>query len=581
MLPIRIQQESIIMTDVSIVLAGAAGQGLQTVEQLLTHTLKLSGYHIFATKEYMSRIRGGINSTEIRVSSEPVRSYVERIDLLISLSTGVVHHLEHRLSRETVIISDPELAGETDCAPCKQTIEVSFTDIAKEVGKPVYSTIVAAGAVAGLLDVDLSVVHDYIEERFSRKGNTIVSENKQAASRGFSIGRDLAAEGFFQFELQQNEETKNHVMLSGSEAVGMGALAGGGNFLSFYPMSPGTGVAAFVAHHAERFGVIVEQAEDEIAAINMAIGAGYAGARGFVTTSGGGFALMVEGLSLAGMIETPVVIHIGQRPGPATGLPTRTEQGDLLFALFAGHGEFPRVIFTPGTLEEAFALTQRAFNIADEYQVPAIVLTDQYFLDSYYNVRDLGVEGLQLTHHVVKTTESYRRYEVREGGVSPRGVPGYGQGLVVVDSDEHDEWGHLTEDLQLRTQMNAKRLGKLELMREQVLPPTLLGDEAYDTLIICWGSTRNVMEEVLHALNKQGMAALHFGQVYPLPMGTKGFLDQAQKTIAVENNATGQFAQLVRLETGVAVDRTILHSHGLPFSKEALIERVQQELEAS
>jgi len=215
----------------------------------------------------------------------------------------------------------------------------------------------------------------------------------------------------------------------------LGAIAGGCSFISTYPMSPSTGVWIFLTQHSKEFDIITDQSEDEISAINMAIGAWYAGARGMVATSGGGFALMVEGLSLASMIETPVVIHLGQRPGPATGLPTRTEQADLEFVLHAGHGEFPRIILTPGTMEDAFNLSQRAFDLADKYQVPVFILTDQYFLDSYYNLPSLNLSDIRNQSHVVKTNKEYKRYQLTENGISPRGIPGYGEGLVSVDSD--------------------------------------------------------------------------------------------------------------------------------------------------
>jgi 2-oxoglutarate ferredoxin oxidoreductase subunit alpha len=368
---------------------------------------------------------------------------------------------------------------------------------------------------------------------------------------------------------------KDQILLNGAEAVGLGAIAGGCNLVAAYPMSPSTGVLVFLAKHANEFGLIAEQAEDEIAAINMAVGAWYAGARAMASTSGGGFALMTEGLSLAGMLESPLVIHLAQRPGPATGLPTRTEQGDLELALYAGHGEFPRIILAPGRIEDAFYLTQKAFNLADKYQVPVFVLTDQYLMDSYYNIPSLDLSRTKIEKHVVKTTEDYRRYELTENGISPRGIPGYGEGLVAVDSDEHDTEGHITEDLDLRTRMVDKRLGKAEAMASDAIPPELVGPKDYKTLIVCWGSTYNIINEAVENLGRDDTSLLHFKHVYPLPNETPDFLSKAEKTVIIENNATSQFGKLIKLHTGIDIDNRILKYNGLSFSVEEVTERLK------
>jgi 2-oxoglutarate ferredoxin oxidoreductase subunit alpha len=279
---------------------------------------------------------------------------------------------------------------------------------------------------------------------------------------------------------------------------------------------------------------------------------------------------MVEGLSLAGMIESPMVVHIGQRPGPATGLPTRTEQGDLLFALYSGHGEFPRIILAPGTIEDCFYLAQNAFNLADKYQVPVFILTDQYILESHYNIPSLDPTRTPLKKHFVETKQDYRRYELTMAGLSPRGIPGFGEGLVVLDSDEHDEEGHITEDLDLRTKMVNKRLKKLDLIRNDTIPPELIGPKNYKTLIIGWGSTYHAIREALERLGREDTALLHFKQVYPLHPDTIAWIKKAKKTVIVENNGTAQFGQLIRMQTGFDMGRKILKYNGLPFSVEEL-----------
>jgi 2-oxoglutarate ferredoxin oxidoreductase subunit alpha len=326
----------------------------------------------------------------------------------------------------------------------------------------------------------------------------------------------------------------------------------------------------------EDFDIVVEQAEDEISAINMAIGASYGGARSMVTTSGGGFALMIEGVSLAGMLEIPVVIHLGQRPGPATGLPTRTEQADLELALYSGHGEFPRIILAPGNLKDAFFLTQKAFNLADKYQIPVFVLTDQYLIDSLMNLPLLDISDTRDENHVVKTHKGYKRYELTEDGISPRGIPGFGEGLVGVDSDEHDEEAHITEDLIIREKMVDKRLKKLDSIKKEIVPPELVGSTNYKVLITGWGSTDNVVREALQELGREDISFLHFKQVYPLYEGTRDYLQKAQENIIIENNATSQFGKLIKLYTGVDIEAKILKYNGLAFSVEEVVAEIKK-----
>ena len=559
--------------DISIVLCGEAGQGIQTVEYLLTRTLKLAGYNVFSTKEFMSRIRGGTNSTSIRVSSERVSAFVDRADILIPLSKGAVNHVIKRISPRTIVLGEKAVFG--DEYKGDKAIDVPLSEIASEVGGRIYSNTIAVAMLLGIFGVESEVLDSYLKNQFSSKGESVVQRNIEAAKRGYEISNQLLSTGKIEVDIRRGSQAKGEILASGTEAVAMGAIAGGCNFVSFYPMSPATGVSVFLAQQSEDFGIIVEQVEDEIAAINMAIGAWYAGARGMASTSGGGFALMVEGVSLAGILETPVVIHIGQRPGPATGLPTRTEQGDLLFALYSGHGEFPRIIFAPGTIEDAFYLTQKAFNLADKYQVPVIILTDQYLLDSYYNIPPLDLSGVELERYIVKSGNEYKRYELTEDGISPRSIPGFGDGLVCVDSDEHDEEGHITENLDLRVKMVNKRLKKLDLMKQEAIPPELIGAQNYRTLVIGWGSTYNAIREAMDGLERDDLAFLHFKQVYPLHPDTKSYLEKAERLVVVESNATSQFGALIKLHTGIEMDKRILKYNGLPFSVEEMEENLR------
>ncbi len=561
---------------VSIVLCGQAGQGIQTVEHLLTRIFKLAGYNVFATKEYMSRIRGGMNSTSLRIGSGSVCAPVSRIDILIPLNKGALQHVESRLSSQTLILADKETLGDDlDQTKC-QSVDVPFTRTATEIGHKIYSNVVAVGAIAGLFGIDLKMAGRYVERFFSGKAGDILQKNLAALKAGFNHAAGLAKSSKIEYDITPDTIVEDQVLLNGSEAVALGAIAGGCNFIASYPMSPSTGVLAFLARHSKEFDIVAEQAEDEIAAINMGLGAWYVGARAMVTTSGGGFALMTEGVSLAGMLESPMVIHLAQRPGPATGLPTRTEQGDLELALYAGHGEFPRLILAPGTIQDAFILTQRAFNLADKYQVPVFILTDEYFMDSYYNVAAPDVGKVKVEKHIVRTSKDYKRYAFTKNGVSPRGVPGYGEGLVLVDSDEHDTEGHITEDLDIRVKMVDKRLRKGELLKADVVPPDLKGPNDYKSLIVCWGSKYPIIEEAVQKLGRDDVALLHFKQVYPLSDQTVDYLQKAERTIIVENNATAQFAKLIKLNTGIEIDCKILKYNGLSFTVEELTEKLNE-----
>ncbi len=558
--------------DISIVLGGAAGQGVQTVEALLVQVLKREGYHVFATKEYMSRIRGGSNSTEIRVTSSRRSSFVKRIDLLFALDKDVLPHLEHRIGKNTIVLGERDKVCSVTTCP---VVNIPFTQFANELGNPIYTSTVAVGVVLGMLSADKSIFLEYLRERFARKGDEVVMKNMEAAEKGYGFGHHLAYDAGIEIEIKRDETVKNELLLDGVSALGLGALSAGCNYISSYPMSPGTGLLTFLAEQSEKFGIVVDQTEDEIAAINQGLGAWYAGARAIVTTSGGGFSLMTEGVSLAGMIETPIVIHIGQRPGPATGLPTRTEQADLNLALYAGHGEFPRAIFAPGTLEECFMAAEQAFLIADKYQSPVFILTDQYILDSLGSFPQKNLHKQTWTHQIVETNSDYKRYVVTETGVSPRGIPGFGEGLVGVDSDEHDEAAHITESALVRLAMHEKRLRKMTGIREEALLPTEIGDVAHaDTVIIVWGSNRGVIEEALELLDREDMAALHFCQVYPLPIKTKKLLAK-KKIVVLENNASGQFADLLKLEYGIKVSEKILKYDGDPFSVEEVVEKLK------
>jgi len=562
--------------DISTVLVGEAGQGIQTVEFFTTHLLKNSGYHVFATREFMSRIRGGFNSTELRIGSSSVSTFVDRIDLLIPLKKGAITHVKRRLNSDTRILGEKESLDEDFEIENYKFIEINFSKLSREIGGAIFTNIIASGVLCSLFKVSQELLTEFLTKYFSKKGEEVIEQNLIAITRGYEIGTQLLQSGEIEIALDPDPAVKEDLFLSGVEAVGLGAIAGGCNFISSYPMSPSTDVLVFLSQHSKDFDIIVEQAEDEISAINMAQGAWYAGARGMVTTSGGGYALMVEGLSLAGMIESPLVIHLGQRPGPSTGLPTRTEQADLLFTLFSGHGEFPRIILSPGTLEDGFYLTQKAFNLADKYQVPVFILTDQYFLDSSYDFPYFDLSDLKVEKQFIKTSKDYKRYQIVESGISPRGIPGYGEGLVGLDSDEHDEEGHIIEDHDIRIEMVNKRLKKLEAIKQEIIAPELIGTMEYSNLLVCWGSTYYPVKEALEQLGRTDTAALHFKQLYPLHSDTANYLKNAKKTMVIENNATSQFSKLIKLQTSIEIEEHLLKYNGLPFSVEEIVSKLRE-----
>ncbi|MCL1972391.1 MAG: 2-oxoacid:acceptor oxidoreductase subunit alpha [Endomicrobia bacterium] len=558
--------------DVSIVLCGEAGAGIQTVENVVSKIFKTAGFNLFTSKEYMSRVRGGSNSTQLRVSSKPIDCYCDRMDIFVPLDKEAYEHLYHRITEHTVILADKKIIGEID----KPFTDIPLSESAKEIGGAIFSNIIASGIILGMFKADFASLEKIIKESFAKKGEDTVNKNIAAGKKGYEIAENILKE--VQIKVKRDSNSEGKILLSGADAIGLGALAAGCDFISSYPMTPGTSVFMFMAKNQKEFGVAVEQAEDEIAAINMAIGASFAGARSMVTTSGGGFSLMCEGVSLAAATETPVVIHLAQRPGPATGLPTRTEQADLELALYAGHGEFPRAIFAPGTPKDCFEMTQKAFDIADKYQTPVFILSDQYLVDSISNCEMFDKLEIPVKH-ISEMPENYMRYSNTPNGVSPRGVPGYGKGFVCVDSDEHDENGRITESENTRVLMHKKRMKKYIGILAEAAEPELIGTPDYENLVICWGSTKNTVKEALNILKHEKTAILYYKQVYPVHVKTNDYLRKASRIIFVENNFSGQFENLIRKFTNI---RSTVHVHkydGLPFSADKVAQQIKSLLE--
>ncbi len=507
------------------------------------------------------------------MSDKPVVSSRSAIDILVALDKESVYRHRKEMSETGIIVYDASELKTKFEEPC--FLDIPFVGLAAECGgNKIMANTVATGAVLGMLGISVNLLRDVLKAELKKKGDEILVINEKAAT----AGRDFAQAQCLRCSFVASSLSQPKMLMGVHEAVGLGAIASGCKFYSAYPMTPSTGIMLYMAAKASEYGVIVEQAEDEISAVNMALGASYAGVRSMTGSSGGGFALMVEGLSLAAITETPIVIALAQRPGPATGLPTRTEQADLLFALHAGHGEFPRTIFAPGTPEQAFFLTSKAFELSQKYQIPALILTDQYLSDTQWTVDKLNPEKLIYNDYRIRgdafaALNEYRRHSYSENGVSPFGVPGESNHVVVTDSDEHNEEGHLVEDAETRIRMMNKRLfKKMPLIKNEISQPLHYGNDNPDVVLVCWGSLYGVVKESVDMLPKtKAIAMIHFSEVYPIPSG--GYLDvlkKAKKTICIEQNATGQFARLFKAETGFEFHEAINRYDGRPFLLEEL-----------
>jgi len=568
-----------VTNELSILIGGQAGQGIQSIGQVLARAFMRSGYGVFSMQEYESRIRGGHSLTRLRIAGQRVDCHVPEIDLLIALDEETISLHQSELTTGALVIFD---SGRV-----KQNYEgrgflgLDLSRICRESGGlSAMSNTVATGAAWAVLGLDIAVAERVLETNFARRGREAIEKNIAVLRAGYGLGKPFCQKPMNLAEPGNGGEEP--LFISGSDAVALGALAAGAGFYSAYPMTPATGVMEYLFRHGTGLGVKVEQAEDEIAAINMAIGASYMGARSMTGTSGGGFSLMSEALGLAACTETPLVVLNAQRPGPATGMPTRTEQGDLLFSLFASHGEFPRVVLAPSDPESAFLLTAEAFNLADLLQTPVIILTDHHLMDSHWAVDSLPLERVKvergrLADEVeLDPADSYLRYRFTPDGVSPRAFPGQGRALVCSTGDEHDQSGHITEDPSLRTAMVDKRWRKLDLLGDRSALEADIQPGA-DMLLTGWGSTRGALREAVDTLRRDGrkVSFVHINRLWPFPeqQFSRAARDHG-RVVAVENNSMGQLARLIRMETGVRADQCVLKYDGRPFCARDIIERI-------
>jgi len=576
------------INDMTFKMGGEAGQGIESSGAGFAQVLARGGLHLFGLQDYMSRIRGGHNFHQIRVSERPLYSHTDQVHLLMALVPETIERHKGEVVSGGGLIYDEEFEVDEGDLEARRIrpFPLPLFGIAEEVGNKIMANTAAFGAAAGVTEYDFELMASVIRDNFAKKGKPVVDANLEVARKAYDFARERYADGF-DYKLRPLEAPPR-MIINGNHAICLGALLGGCRFISAYPMTPATSILEWLATHASRYGLVAKHSEDEIAALCMAIGASHVGVRAMTATSGGGFSLMVEALGLAGMTETPVVIVEAQRPGPSTGMPTRTEQADLLFMLRASQGEFPRIVLTPGTVEECFHAGWRAFNLAEKYQCPVIILTDNFLANSLRVIerKDFHFEAVEVDRGSLLTEEEldkladgYKRYAITETGISPRALPGHPNAVFVACSDEHDEYGNFEDDdPENRVKMAQKRLRKLEVAMEDMRGPTLYGPEQADTTLIGWGSSYGPIREAVDRLNQEGdqVNFLHFTDVWPFPEDkVQPLLESAKRLIAVENNATGQFATLLRAYAGIEVDEKILRFDGRPFSPEYVLNRLQ------
>lgn len=561
------------MDSVTWKIGGEAGFGIMASGAMLARTFTRAGYHVLATNEYPSRIRGGNNLVTVRVATQKFEAMNRDLHILVALNKETIDLHKQELNEHALVIFDPKDGDQSSAG-----IPVPLSDIVTKFGgSPVMRNTVAIGASVALLGAPFENLEKVIADQFKKKGAEVIKHNVEIARAGFDFIKNEK-----RFVLAPATKKEDQLLINASEAVGLGSARAGLKFAAIYPMTPINALITFLADHAKSMNIVYKQPEDEIAGINMAIGASLAGVRSMVATSGGGFALMVEGLSWAGEIEAPLVIDLGMRPGPSTGMPTWTEQGELQFAIHAGHGEFPRIVLAPADAADAYRLTVEAFNLADRYQVPVFLLTDKYINESQWCVPkslmsgDVVIDrGKLLKDGDIPAGDSFKRYDLTSpDGVSPRSVPGMKNGYYIANSYEHDEVGHVTEKPESRVAMAAKRMKKFEAMKKDMPAPEVIGDADAEITFVTWGSTRGPVLEAMKLLNKKSRL-IHFSWLYPFPAeSVMQLLSPATRIIDVEQNATGQLASLIREHTGILIKEKLLKNDGRVWYPEEIVEKV-------
>ncbi len=566
-------------------IGGVAGDGILNAGMMFAKVFLRGGLYVFATAEYPSLIRGGHNHLDVRIEDRPVFAHSSHPSLLVALNQETVERHWKKLKDNAGIVYDDEnvkLEGIGGLAAKPFTpFMVPLARLARDCGGILYKNTVALGASLALVDYDLDLLLEVLEHNFGRKGDETVEANKKAATLGYRWIREHYGPDTFPCRLRQGAPNAR-LMMTGNEALALGALRAGCGFLSAYPMTPASSILSNMAGFSTKYNVVVKQTEDEIAAINMAIGASYAGVRSMVCTSGGGFALMQEGFGLAGMSETPIVVAEVSRPGPATGMATHSAQGDLRYLIHASPDEHPRILMAPGDAEECYHLAMQAFNLAETYHLPVILLSDKYLGESYKTI-----DGFQDIHPprrggFISTDElarlpAYLRYQDTPSGVSPRTIPGQPKGMHVATSYEHDEAGHEREEETWRVMMVRKRWRKLEAARNELPPPALAGPEEADLTIVSWGSTKGAILEAMERLAAHGITCNFLQIRYIQPLHDDAItrvMRRAKSTLIIEGNQTAQLAGWIKQHNGLSFDHALLKYDGRPFSPSDIVDGI-------
>jgi len=572
-------------------IGGAAGQGVATPGDIFAKIFSRRGLHLNAYNAYQSIIRGGHTFLTIRTGPEKVTNMGDRLDLLIPLNQDAMDRHLGLLTEGAACLYNADTIKPGIAAAGVELCPLPVSELADISRNKVAQNTLAVGAGLSMMGIGFQAVEEVLGEQFKKKGEAVVSENAGIARDGY----DYATAHFNTFAWQLPMTRKRHAVLSGNIAMAMGGAAEGLKFYCAYPMSPSTGVLHWMAAHARNAGIMVRQVEDEIGVVNMAIGAAHAGVRSMCATSGGGFALMSEGLGLSAMMETPVVVIDCQRAGPSTGVPTKTEQGDLWQMLGAAFGDYPRVLAAPLDIGDCFKIIPEIFNIADRFQCPGIVLCDLLLSEGRLSVDPQDLDFAPVIDRGELITEAsssgangdgaYKRYKITDSGVSPRAIPGLLGHTHTAASDEHDEDGVLISDEftnpTKRRAMMEKRMRKVAGIEASVPPPELWGPRDAAVTLIGWGSTKGVIEEACEILIEQGISANQLQIRWLVPLHGEAILDilkGARHTIIVENNYSGQFARYLRSETSFVPDGYIRKYDGEPFMPHHIVEAVKEQL---
>jgi 2-oxoglutarate ferredoxin oxidoreductase subunit alpha len=561
------------MKPLVVKIGGEAGFGIMSVGLSFSKIATRSGYHVYTYAEYPSLIRGGHNVIQMNIGKEPVRSTYQHTDFLVALNQETVERHIHEIPKGGGVVFDSNQKLDFKKLPKGvQLFGIPLNEIARTVGGSVLMrNTVAVGAAMAMLGGDMQVLKNLISEEFAKKSQDVIDKNHKTAQAGY----DAAIKNYGKFVKSVLAPLKNKpekMVLTGNDAVALGAIAGGMQFASIYPMTPTSAILATLALHQEEFNYVYKQPEDEISAINMAIGASFAGARSMTATAGGGFCLMVEGYGLAGITETPVVIIEGMRPGPATGLPTWTDQGDLQFVLRAHQGDFPRIVLTPGDAQECFEYTMLAFNLAEIYQTPVVVMIDKMLCESFESLKPFEYKKYAVNRGkmVWKFQKGYQRYAYSKDGISPRSVPGVGN-HVIANSDEHDANGYSDEEIITRNTMMDKRMNKLAVCaKEHMAAPVLHGPKNAKLTIVSWGSNKGAILEALKELPNVNFLQLGWVNPFPVAAVTKE-LKRAKKLLNIECNYSGQMNNWIREQTGIQMANNFYKYDGRPVFPEEVI----------